>query len=133
MLRLVRQRHENGCVPASIAILAGLSYSKALKLFWSKKDWLKRGTSYRMLLNGLIRAGLKVKPRKACSLSKLRSNAMLIIQHSHPAFGGAMHAVAWDYKNQIVLDPYPNKRRAIKRKFPLKSYEKSLIMIIEVR
>lgn len=133
MLRLVRQEHENGCVPASIAILAGLSYSEGIKLFWSKKNWNKKGCSYRTLINGLKRSGLKFKERKVCLLSKLRSNAILVIKHSHPAFAGAMHAVVWDFENQKIIDPYPRQDRSLKRKLLFKSYEKSLIEVIEVR
>lgn len=135
MLTLVRQRHINSCVPACLATLTSLPYKKSLKVVypWKKtKRWDHYGTDYKDILRALKRLGLKYKERGHTLFTKLRVNAIVIIEH--PAYGppeARSHAVVWDYKRQRILDPDVGK--GIKRHLPQASYQKSAVLIIEVR
>lgn len=130
-MKLVRQQHENGCVPACIAMIAGFSYSEVTKLFYSNHNWNKRGSSIPILFKTLSKLGFIGKSVSVKNLHRLRTNAILIIKRIE--YGSGCHAVVWDFKKQKVWDPYPSKRRIPKRHFPLSSYQKHLIGVIEVR
>jgi hypothetical protein len=136
MLTLIRQQHNNGCVPACLATLTGLPYKKALKIVypWKKtKRWDYYGTDYQDILRALGRVGLKYKERDPVPFTKLHTNAIVIVEHpaSGPP-GERSHAVVWDYQQQRILDPNVGNW-GMKRHLPQASYQKSVTSIIEVR
>jgi ABC-type bacteriocin/lantibiotic exporter with double-glycine peptidase domain len=137
MLKLVKQKHVNGCVPACIATLLGTSYEIGLKIVHPRRKtrrWNYVGTTYQSMVIALERLGLKCYKKKITSLSKLRYHCILII--AHPAYGPpeeCRHAVVWDAERKKVLDPYPSNKRAMSRQLPISSYEKSVVYVVEIK
>lgn len=101
MLKLIKQRHKNGCVPASIAMLAGLTYKQILKFFSPNKNWSKRGTKVSRAIEIIQKLGLKTKNRKICNLSKLKHNALLVIRWYNQDPKDASHAIVWDAETKL--------------------------------
>lgn len=133
---LVRQQHQNSCVPACIATLTGLPYNKALRLVyrWKKtKRWDHYGTKHEDTLRAIKRAGFRYKERKPISFSKLRTSAIIVVENDvYGPPGYQSHVVVWDYEQQRVLDPYVGKGM-LKRHLLQRIYEKSATIIIEIR
>lgn len=134
MLIRVKQQHENGCVPACIAMLTGFSYEESLRIVypWKKtKKWDHYGVRYEHMLRALKNIGFKYKECDVFPFSKICSNAIIIVEHSaYGPIGQRSHVVVWDYAQQRVLDPYVGK--GLKKHLCNNSYEKSCISIIEV-
>lgn len=136
MLKRVVQQHENGCVSASIAMLANVSYVQGVRLVHPyRKPWSPLGADRETRLAALKRAGFKVRNRKWNTLfSNLKHDALITIYtksyHPNRIFG--LHSVVWDHAAQKIRDPYPNPRRHIKRHLPQSLYQKYAHEIIEV-
>lgn len=132
-MKLVRQLHESGCVPASIAMIAGISYSEALTYFHPRHNWEKQGSNLPRIQKILDKLGYATIVTGKRDLTKLKTNALITI--SHEAYGPPPHnhhALVWDCRKQRVLDPYPAKWREMKRHLPQQEYHRTLIEIIEV-
>lgn len=136
-MKLVKQKHECGCVPACLSMLTEISYEKCLKLFYpTRKDkrWETLGVHDDVILGTLIKLNIKHKLIYGSEpLSKLEGNAILAV--SHPAYGPEEdrgHVVVWDFEKQKVLDPYPDKNRELKRSLKKETYEKSIEYIIKI-
>jgi hypothetical protein len=129
----VKQEHKNGCAPACIATLTGLSYKEALRAIypWKKiKRWDYYGTRFSHILRALKKIGIKYKKRKPTLFSNIHFNSIILTDH--PIYGG-YHVVVWDCMQQIILDPYVGyHRNGLKKHLPRKSYEKYCLSIIEV-
>jgi len=138
MFKLVRQQHNNGCVPAAIATITGIPYQDALKAVYHAKrpkEWDHHGTKHKDMLRALDRLGLKYRERYyLVPFSQLRSNAIIIVEHSiYGPPGHRSHVVVWDYEQQRILDPYPSPTRHMKRHLPQTSYQKAAQFIIDVK
>lgn len=133
-MKLVRQIHEYGCFPAALAMISGRSYNEMLKLIYPKRkkaNWNIDGVSDEAIYRSLNRLGIKYRKRKPTTLSNIKSNAILIIGN-YLGDTNTDHTVIWDYEKQKILDPYPNKNRSRKKKFPLTTYQNNLLYILEI-
>lgn len=106
-MRLVKQLDPCGCVPATIAMLTNKSYNSCKLLFSNKKQWKTRGTSLGQAKIVLQKLGFKVFERS--NLGK--SNALVVLNDDYLTnkIWNGMHAVVWDAKRKIFLDPMSNK------------------------
>lgn len=137
MLRRIQQVHENGCVPACVAMLTGLSYIQSCRIVHPyRRNWDRYGSTPENVNASLKRAGFKIRQRnvkKIINFSQLKRNALVVLAHeAYGPPGHNLHAVVWDVQRQKILDPYPSPQRHLKRHLPLKSYQKSTIKITEV-
>lgn len=136
MLKRIIQQHENGCVSASIAMLANVSYVQGVRLVHPfRKPWSPLGANREQRITALKRAGFKLRNRKwNTPFTKLKHNALIVIltksYDSNRIFG--FHAVVWDFEAQKIRDPYPSPRRHMKRHLPQSLYQKYTQEIIEV-
>ena len=137
MLSLVRQQHNNSCVPAALATISGVTYKTALKVVypWKKnKGWDNYGTKHNDMLRAIKRLGFRYKERDPVSFSKLRFNAIIIVEHPvYGPHGRRNHAVVWDCEQQRILDPYVHADGVLKRHLLRRTYEKAAFAIIEIR
>ena len=121
------QSHENGCLPACIAMLLGVSYIKGVRVvhpYRTTKSHL--GTYPERLSSVLKRAKLKFRKRRLIPFKELKHNALIVINT------GYLHAVVWDYEAQRILDPYPSPKRKVKRHFTLDAYQKMATYVFEI-
>lgn len=128
-MKLIRQKHKNGCVPACAAILAEVSYTEALSYF-NDRDWSHQGTGLHEIVEAIENMGLncKLKKGRVKSFSHLKTNSLLIVGTEMGS-----HAIVWDASKKKILDPYPAKNRILKKKYPIKIYEQHLIAVFEIK
>lgn len=124
----VRQKHEFGCGVAAIAMVANISYEKALVIAHPyRKPWQRTDTSFERVLLALTFLGLDPKlekePRR---ISSIKRPAILVV-NCHTKKEPYLHAVAWDPTNKRILDPY------VKRPWPRRKYQRGLTHIIEIQ
>lgn len=129
-MRRVRQLHHNGCVPACIATLAGLTYGQACALFSKPYSaWKRWGTSEARTLEALDRAGLR--HRRRVTLPDDNASILTVDERASCGRWEGLHAVVWDPRRQRVLDPFVG-REGMRRHLPVKAYLSAVTDIIEV-
>lgn len=98
-MKLVRQTTPNGCVPATLAMLTGLTPKHLKTLFPNKHQWQTWGTTMGRAVLVLRRLGYRVTRLERPG----KSPCMLSLSDPHGRWWGGLHLVAWDGKR--VLDP----------------------------
>jgi hypothetical protein len=132
MKRIVQQ-HTNGCVPACIAMLSGVSYLQAVRIVYPHRlSGNPLGAYYDDVIRAIKAVGLRFYTRsRIIPFEQLRHNALITIDH--PIYGETdHHAVIWDKEAQRIIDPYPKPGRKPGRHLPQSSYQKHAIEMIEV-
>lgn len=136
-MRKIRQRHRSGCTVASLAILLGISYNKALNILYPDHQPYQRiPGDLDKIVEAFKRA--KVKTIFHMNFSKLflgsNDNVVEIKSFKNPAllciyqqdFSKFNHAVVWDPITKKVLDP------GRKRNLPVSYYQRRLSFAFEV-
>lgn len=125
----VQQKHRTSCVPACVAMLAGISYERALALVHPKRE---KGQLYLSRMQDACSAfkRLGIKHRLRCvmppyDLSKIKHPAMLKL-HGRPYFP-CTHAVVWDPCRQRILDPWGPKPDLSKKRCA-----RAILAVIEI-
>jgi ABC-type bacteriocin/lantibiotic exporter with double-glycine peptidase domain len=97
-VKYVRQRYNNDCGVASLAMVAGIPYAKAMRMLHPNH---KKGEPYSTTLIELSKA-LKILGFKNkavyCDLSTLKQRAIVSVSNK-----GLFHAVAWT--GSEIFDP----------------------------
>lgn len=105
-MKLITQRHANGCAVAALAMVAGISYQRSLKLLHPKRKPREDAATYPNQLFRVLR-NLKIKHRILFGkhrLPELKADVHDIILAVRWPYGG-LHAVIWDHTSQRILDP----------------------------
>lgn len=113
-MRLIRQRRENDCGVAVVAMVAGVSYQRALAAFTPevrrRMTSLRAGTSTRDVANALVALGwqcdARLRPLRKRDLDALTGRAILCVRY--PEKGA--HTWHWcaflgEKSDMRVLDP----------------------------
>ena len=102
-MRHIFQRYASDCFPTCIAMIAGLSHAKALKLVHPIRY---KGQSYETSDSRAVRVlrelGFKVRKRYIKDFTKLKQLAILALKVEGANFG---HVVVWDPKSKRILNP----------------------------
>lgn len=115
-MRQVKQRHKTGCGPASLAMLTGISYQKALKLMLPKRRPRECAcTGIHDMLRAIEKLGLKCDVSfKKVKLDSLKKDAMLIVSNPrHGKLHTGSHALVWDSKQKRIIDPWGWKSKIV--------------------
>ena len=130
-MRYIKQRHANGCGAASLAMVTGVSYKRAVQIIapQRKKGEVFKGTLLEEVLKAFTDMGVPYKVRFDRKLRNVKNDAWISI--SLPC--GCRHAIAWDAKNGQIMDPDPFDTDHDGNKLNInKNYvEKNLNFIIE--
>jgi len=112
-MKLVKQLHKTGCAIASVAMMANIDYKNAIKkVLPRKKKNADYGASVQNIIKGFVRLGytptfyFKAKNK----ISKLKRNSLLLLKEE----ANNWHAVVWDAKKKVILDPEFDKPLPIK-------------------
>lgn len=107
-MRRIKQRHITGCGPASLAMLTGISYQKALKLMLPDRQFGECAcTNIFDNLRAFEDLELNVKVSlKKTSLRQLKQNAIIIVEMPQKKDHALQHAVVWDHEKKEVVDPW---------------------------
>lgn len=102
-MRLVKQRNENGCGVACVAMIAGVTYSQARALMFGERAGGYTDTA--QLREALGALGIQTAPKlvlfKSEAPQDLPFNAILKTNRRTKDW----HWVVWDCRRQKVLDP----------------------------
>jgi ABC-type bacteriocin/lantibiotic exporter with double-glycine peptidase domain len=112
---LIRQVHKTGCAIASVAMMANIAYKDAIKkVLPRKKKHADYGATIPNIAKGLMRLGFMPSFyfKKKVKLNKIKRNAILLLQEND--YDG--HAVVWDSKRKVVLDPEFDKALSLRDK-----------------
>jgi hypothetical protein len=103
----VIQLDEEGCGPACVAMIAGISYEEACRSVYAGRT--PRGTSNTDLRKALATYGIKLGPRISLEgkrLRELQKNGIMRVSvedvSTHKRWP---HWIVWDAKAQAMLDP----------------------------
>lgn len=120
-MRLVLQKHKNGCASACLAMIANISYAEAIKLLKpNRKKGQVVSSSIIDLCLVLKKMNFKFLINIEKSIKKIKNYSILVISTKNKNY----HACVWDPKNKKILDPW--------KKCKFSKYEKSLILAIEI-
>jgi len=126
-MKLVRQKHEYGCVIACIAMITGISYDEALKVCLPNRKSGQKIIGV-MVNNCFFKriSKLGFKFREVKPALSYKKDALVSILH--PIYGGnCRHMIIWSKKLKRYLDPFPNRNRKMKKQLPQKSYRENTI------
>jgi ABC-type bacteriocin/lantibiotic exporter with double-glycine peptidase domain len=104
-MKLVKQKHYTACGVASLAMVADITYRRAMKLLHPKRFWWfsDASTSSQQMMDVLDQLGISytfyIDQDKDFHL--LGKRAIVSVK-----YGTIYHAVVWDPEKQIILDPY---------------------------
>ena len=116
MPKAIKQRHDNDCGICVVAILAGVSYAKALEAIFPGKKPKQFWTSSKMLAAAFMRLGMKcdarARPLFGRSWMDLDQDALVLLCDRD------LRTWSWHWlavKNGKVFDPAlrPRKRRKV--------------------
>lgn len=135
-MRIVHQRHSNGCAIACMAMLTGISYDSVFKAVHGKRNKPKEypGLSLEVILRTLdkLRINYRVSFDKK-DWKNSKNNSMMVVDYgSKPdkTFDHCRHAVVWNAANKSIIDPMPRNKRKLDM---TNSYcTKNFSLIIEV-
>jgi hypothetical protein len=136
MIVKIRQKHKNGCVVASLAMLLNIKYDDALRKLHPKRKPRQRVTGTAELIakafnrmkipvafhNNLIH--LAFDTGKCINIRDINNPAIICIWLQDVA--GANHAVVWDPEQQKIIDPGRN------RNLQVNYYQRRLIFAFEL-
>lgn len=123
-MKRVPQRHKLGCVSASLAMVAGISYTDSLKLIHPRRV---KGTKvfsnlkrlYTVLQNLKLNPEINFKP----DIRNIKYPSIIILFPDNKMG----HAVVWDPKSKKILDPQLTKPNH------LSYYKKYFKLALEIR
>ena len=131
-MKRVMQTDENGCVPAALSMLTGMSYRRCKSLFPNKKCWDVRGTTDGQLRRVLKRLGFEIR----CGERVGKRDAIVLVTSVETWGGSGRHAIFWDAKRQRYLDPYVGRsgqpRHLTSKKYRAITEEKGVLTIMNV-
>src|SRR5664280_55105 len=107
-MRRVRQKGEEGCGIACVAMVARTTYKKAKEKLGGY--WESEGTTKKQMLKGLRCYGIipsKPTPIARKDYEEFKFDAVLL-----GYLQGKMHWTVWDSKRETLLDPYRSQREA---------------------
>lgn len=104
-MKHIRQRYNNDCAIACIAMMAGISYKRALKLT-NPNRWpfqKIKTPEWDEIRQTLLNLGLRMGEWEwqTVKLSEITSPSMIVVQFSDLL----THAVVWDPTTQQIFDP----------------------------
>src|ERR1700679_1280394 len=103
-MKHIYQRYESDCFPTCLAMVANISYTKAIRLIHPCR---KKGSPYLthhpVALKVLRKLGFKVRTRYVKNLTALKQIAIIFLDIDGKDI---WHVVVWDPKQKKVLDPY---------------------------
>lgn len=134
-MKKIYQKHETGCVPACIAMLANLSYDQTVKLIHPKRKGKRKGTCIGKILKTLDKLQIPYRIRPKKNFTQIKNPCILIASLDplskttiytddlFPYVESGSHAILWTGKK--IFDPYANrpkytplyKRKALNRTF----------------
>jgi ABC-type bacteriocin/lantibiotic exporter with double-glycine peptidase domain len=103
-MRMVRQKHKNGCAIAALAMLTGIGYSKVYKKVHPKVKPRQSivGTHIEHTLKFLHKVGINYRLSfKKINIQQLKNNTYLSVNTKC----GGRHAMVWDAKSKKLIDP----------------------------
>ena len=122
-MKMIHQRHANGCVTACIAMVSNKSYNKLFKCIYGEKKYrCYPGLTLEHLLRALNKQNLKYKisfcKKDYMKLLSKNSNAIIVVDYDSKKTGLSYddytrHAVVWDGTSKLIKDPYPLKQKKI--------------------
>ena len=148
MLKQVEQKHRNGCGPAALACMLGITYERALKLVHPRRRPYGRvGTNLSQMIATLDRMNIswvipgdKSKYRQINEnflahfnqkvWSSPRHNALVQIYVDMPEFMGG-HWVVWDTEQKRFIDSYEKMYKRTNCHITYKQYVKAFKMVVE--
>ena len=125
-IKYVKQKHNNGCFIASLAMVTGYSYDKVFKTVYGKNKNIGKeypGLTFEHIirlvdkLNVLYRVSFNKK-----DLNLLKNNALIVIDYENKKKGfsydeHSRHCVVFDSINNRILDSYPKYKKRINVNF----------------
>lgn len=126
MINKIYQKHRTGCSVASIAMLAGISYSEAIKALYPNHKKYQKNVSGNIMtiLMAFSRLGIKTDVKfamlKPVDIKSIDKPALLCIYLGDKT--SRNHAVVWDPEQQKILNPDPIRKRDL----PIKYYQNRL-------
>lgn len=122
-MKLVKQKHKDGCGVACFAMLADISYRRAMRILhpW-RLPFTKANTNNKHFVATFVKLGWNW----TCStdgnvdITKINNKAMLVIANEDKTY----HGVVWDPKTKTVLDPQDPQK-------PLEYYQKRLYQVVQ--
>lgn len=125
-MKLIKQKHENGCGIACVAMIGNLSYNKAIKIVYPNGRPKKiTGTNIIELQCSLFELNLITKiysPRVEFKIQDLKNDAILCYQ-DRP---GAYHAIVWNAELKKIFDPTGRARQ-------IRTIRKTLNLVCEIK
>lgn len=122
-MKMIHQRHSNGCVPACIAMISNKSYDKMFKFIHGKKNGRHYpGLTFEHIIRVLNRQHLKYKisfsKRDYVNLLSKDNNAIIVVDYGGKRTGfsydeHSRHAVVWDGASKSIKDPFSLKHKDI--------------------
>ena len=102
-MKYIKQKHKYGCAVACLAMLTDVSYEGALNYLYPKRKYRSKVAAIKQLetVKTLIELGFNPKVLYPDNLLSIKTKALLVIKGSP----GYTHAVVWDPKSKMVLDP----------------------------
>jgi ABC-type bacteriocin/lantibiotic exporter with double-glycine peptidase domain len=101
-MRLVRQKGEDGCGIACVAMVASTDYKKAKRKL--PDDWESKGTTKKQMLKWLRRCEISTCKPKHIAGKRYKEFKFDAVLHGY--LGDEKHWTVWDSKRKKLLDPY---------------------------
>jgi hypothetical protein len=119
-MKRITQFDDDGCGVACVAMIAGVSYRRALRAMYGDKPLIKTVTGD--LRRGLHALGIECGTRLVRSTTprhyrNLREDAVL---KTRTRSDGDWHWIVWDAKRKLVIDPERKENRYVRP--PITSY-----------
>lgn len=132
-MRYIKQKHVGGCGIASVAMLSGVSYNKALQtVFPNRKPYTDVATHIHHMLCGLETLGSRCYlSYKKGKLRTFKQDAIIVIRitdqlPNKPLF----HAIVWDSKAKKIMDPWGRETNLVIDEKYVRKYEKYRIVLL---
>jgi ABC-type bacteriocin/lantibiotic exporter with double-glycine peptidase domain len=118
-MKFVKQKHKTGCAIACTAMLLDVNYNHIYKYMLPLASFRCKTKSvddhWKQVKNRFKININVINDRKLFSLKK---PAIIVIDNND----GTAHAVVWDAKNRIIMDPYKSRIKSVKNiKLKIKS------------
>lgn len=128
-MKHILQKHKDSCLIACFAMVADISYDKALKIVYPrrKKGSRVKSINFFKIMPYLCKFGLFPVPRfwwgNMKDIRKIERHAILLIENKNCSWD---HAVVWDTERKKILDP--GRARAV----TMRHYQNNLKYYIEL-
>jgi len=120
-MRLVHQRHNNGCVSACLAMITGCSYNSIFRwVYGEEKQREYPGLNFEYIMRLVEELGISAKISfNVDRFKSLKNNAIIVVDYGEKPgdafyYRHSRHAVVWDSSSKKILDPYPTNKRHFK-------------------